>query len=95
MNCNPGDLARLVGMSDGNTDRFVCVDRLYAETRARDPGVWWYCTALAEMCVDGTVVRAGAEIIAHDSHLRPIRDPGEDAQDLLLAPLPQQIKETA
>lgn len=99
MNCKQGDLARIVGLghatTDGN-DRFVtCV------APARSAGwVGWVfdkevvVTLSAPAIVEGRYFMPGTKVSLRalaDEYLRPIRDPGDDARDEMLRPLPTEV----
>ncbi len=96
MNCKPGDIARVVS-GGANRDKLLRV----LDSDNCDPGEW-RCEALQSMSqyvwekIVGQVP-AGAIVYAMDSILRPIRDPGEDAQDETLSWLqvPSTEKEAA
>lgn len=96
MNCKPGDIARIIEQGR-NRDALVRV----LDDLECDPGVW-RCEALQ------TVVAyrlnwpvgsfpAGTILWGPDANLRPIRDPGDDAQDETLSwlPVPSTEKEAA
>lgn len=82
MNCKPGDLAVVVrGKNCG-----VLVDVI--EPHWFFQGVW-KVRVHADVLVDlGTVVRKGSVTGCADGSLRPIRDPGPEAQDETLSWLP-------
>jgi hypothetical protein len=81
MNVKPGDLARVVGQdAPENNDRLVEVLR-----PAFDP-YWWCCLPLSPVLAVEQGGRErwaerGEKVYIHDSCLRPIRDPGDDAVD--------------
>lgn len=84
MNCKPGDLAVIVRSHDRrNVGKLVRVLRTYPRAEAS----WWISSdsVLHGIYSDWPV---GAEVGMFDSHLRPIRDPGADAQDETLQWLP-------
>lgn len=84
---NAGRLVRIVAASE-----YTSVFQHYAE------GQWWYCEALTTIrkFVYGFEVfpyQPGQMCDVPDSHLRPLRDPGEDAQDETLSWLPVPLPE--
>lgn len=88
MNCKPGDLAVIVRSHDRrNIGRLVKVLRLYDR---RIEASWWIAS---ESVLHGIFSDwpPGAEVGLFDSHLRPIRDPGDDARDEMLRPLPEEV----
>lgn len=101
MNCKPGDLAVVVKSWAGNEGRIVRVIRLCPKT-SKNPNIdsrgiltapepyWVIDQALPDF--EGTLGKTFA-----DSQLRPIRDPGDDAQDETLSwlPVPSTEKEAA
>ena len=92
MNCKPGDLAVIV-RSDAseNIGKLVTVLRPHHTRQA----VWF--VEMHGNCVDA---RTNKPILAadprtpwvHDICLRPIRDPGDDAMDEMLRPLPAGLQ---
>jgi len=100
LNCRVGDIARIVGMSDCNNDRFVeCVvfDPLLRLPGEQEPG-FWFVHSNATLSVD---IRRRVRLLGitlwtrrisgtsssgwiSDKNLRPIRDPGPDAVDEML-----------
>ena len=89
MNCKPGDLAVIVRSHDErNIGRLVKVLRPYE--RRVDPS-WWISS---ESVLHGVFSDwpPGAEVGMYDTHMRPIRDPGDDAKDELLRPLPHTLE---
>lgn len=111
MNCKPGDIARIVNSAFGNNDKLVRViepsplNGKPVGTRAIIAGnPFRVKTPHASFC--WVIEAIGSPIIkesgvgyrvcpASDSHLRPIRDPGDDAVDETLLRLPAPTKETA
>lgn len=92
MRCKPNDIARVVSNS-ANKDALVRV----LDQDNCDPGEW-RCEALQSVAIyqwDRIAGRAKAGTIvwAMDSILRPIRDPGDDAQDETLSWLPVPSRE--
>lgn len=100
MNCKQGDLAIIVRSYSGNEGKIVrCIkiretncSSLLPDGSFSSPDVWWE--------IDQTLPSwnglPGDDIA--DSQLRPIRDPGDDAQDeskAWLPPVPTQTKELA
>lgn len=93
MNCKPGDLAYTVApWFEGGRGRFVRVVRVATEADCDrlsfyfDSGAW-YC--------EGDIVTevwSGREGCISDEALRPIRDPGDDAVDEMLRPLPSELE---
>lgn len=86
MNCKPGDLALVVRSILGNEGKVVRCIR-WSE---KWPGVWVIDRPIG--LLDGCAVS-----YAPDWMLRPIRDPGDDAQDETLSwlPVPSTEKEAA
>lgn len=89
MNCRPGELAIKIYSKAGNEGRIVrCVT--HVRQAFRHVGVldaWMTDPMLANA--------AGMFVPCPDASLRPIRDPGDDAQDETLQwlPVPSQHKE--
>lgn len=91
MNCKPGDLAVMV-RSDfpeniGRLLRVIVADSW--------DGHDWSCEACCRVMTSRGWRKAGASVLALDSDLRPIRDPGDDAKDETLEWLPVPSKELA
>jgi len=90
MNCKPGDLAIVV--RKGKDAK--CPPLLGAIVRidVASP-IWSDCWMTSPKIIDA---RDGCIVHVQDAHLRPIRDPGDDAVDetLLRLPSPRQ-EETA
>ena len=99
MNCKPGDLAVVV--ADFRKENIGALVRVISA----DYGPWdWKVETLSNTVLgllDGSgsvVARAGQVAGAFDRHLRPIRDPGDDAQDeshAYLPPVPTHQPEVA
>lgn len=90
MNCKPGDLAVIVrGENIG-----VMVDVIGPHDLF--DGAWRVRVHADAMC-DLGLVKKGEVTGCMDSKLRPIRDPGDDAQDETLSwlPVPSTEKEAA
>jgi hypothetical protein len=88
LNCRPGDLAIIVNSVAGNEGKIVRCIRLDPEHILRHIDGNLYTTASWEV---DEAVRGWAGDIHHfvpDSKLRPIRDPGDDAEDESKAYLP-------
>lgn len=90
MNCKPGDLAIIIRSEAGNEGKIVRCVKLSttARIRRRDnsivtDGVW-------ELDRELIGWRGRKSRFIHDSCIRPIRDPGEDARDEMLRPLPKE-----
>jgi len=86
MNCKPGDLAVVVRITDPRAKKHL--GRIVRVTQMLPLGgepLWWFEPVIDEF------------VLAHDSSLRPIRDPGDDAQDETLQwlPVPSREKEAA
>lgn len=79
MNCKPGDLALIVCAYNDpqHLGKIITCLKWW-------PDEWGGCWSTSP-ALHGA---AGQEIGWHDDDLRPIRDPGEDAQDEMLRPLP-------
>ena len=98
MNCKPGDLAVVIKSISGNEGRIVRVVRLHHSTTHDIDGYRVYPENDGPRWVLEKPVRAlspqGHELplfTVPDSCLRPIRDPGDDARDELLRPLPHEV----
>ena len=107
MNCKPGDLAVIVRLRPENSHLLGQLVEVVStpprgvfrlpDQRLHDPvsdGSWWVIKFLAP--VDLKCIRGGSRsryAAIQDSALRPIRDPGEDAQDETLSWLPVPEKE--
>lgn len=88
MNCKPGDLAIVVRTgpkSVGCLGAVIRVTKLGTNPTGRGPA-WEYKPTLRN--ADGEPI-----LWANDSCLRPIRDPGDDAQDesFRWAPAPEKV----
>lgn len=95
LNCKPGDLAVIVGSLPAGAfliGRFVEV--LEAADDVPEGAAWW---VRIRPIVNPLTGEHGGEGVAADCFLRPIRDPGDSAQDQTLAwlPVPSTTKETA
>lgn len=96
MNCRPGDLAVIVKPGSPNYGRFVTVRELYDGRRPFIGTFYRGWHGEPAWIVEGTdlvlVSPKGRTFapwhVVHDEWLRPIRDPGEDAKDEMLRPLP-------
>lgn len=78
MNCKPGDLAiNVAGLVNCRGEIYKVV-RPYDGPLFLDRGFAWW------------VDHRGQEFHCTDASLRPIRDPGDDARDEMLRPLPKQ-----
>lgn len=91
MNCKPGDLAVVVKSESGSEGRLVRCLRFVGKV----PG--W--TGDDRWAID-QVLRSnlgGKSQSVRDSRIRPIRDPGDDAQDETLSwlPAPSTVKDAA
>ncbi|WP_422096874.1 hypothetical protein [Variovorax sp.] len=93
MNCQPGDLARVIDTPGtrhvGHVDRFLRLTESY--TGPRGVACWLYEGPMLRcMCPCGSPIESFA-----DEVLRPIRNPGDDAVDetLLRLPAPTQRDE--
>ena len=101
LNCRPGDLAVIVRSEAGNEGKVVHCLRLDA-ARSSGPTVTKSGKLLPPSpiwAIDRAInhVRGTIAPYCHDSYLRPLRDPGEDAQDESLSwlPVPSASKEVA
>jgi len=106
MNCKPGDLAVVVSRSekarflDGRVVR--CLAHVI-HSRLIVPGAdenWWLCEGSFADVAQRTTARSPREdamtrMELPDAWLRPLRDPGDDAQDETLSWLPVPHKEIA
>jgi hypothetical protein len=109
LNCKPGDLAyvRCLGEKSDNGKIVVVVrparvgDICEDGTpifRAATAGWFVRGTDLHLLRLNGSVTGGFSEVPIADASLRPIRDPGDDAQDeskAWLPPVPTQHKESA
>jgi hypothetical protein len=96
MNCKPGDLAVLVRVNDATKQN---LGRIFHVLRAESPSTYiaafgiheemprWLCRAVGGP-VTNFAGREFTELAVPDFALRPIRDPGDDAQDETLSWLP-------
>lgn len=92
MNCKPGDLAVIRrGAAAGHYVTVVeaTSDPEPVPTTIRD-GWWVVILHGPAINAERELMRQGDEAVAHDNNLRPIRDPGEDAKDEMLRPLPAE-----
>lgn len=108
MNCKPGDLAQLKGLVV-NTElngrflevlSFACKGKGVSVTSPDGKTRWtsvkegahWFCKSNEPIfhSKNGTALEIG---LVADSNLRPIRDPGDDAQDETLSWLPMPSRE--
>lgn len=89
MNCKPGDLAVIFRCCyPRNVGKLVQV----IDSHRCSTGEW-RIKALGELDTNyGDTVRAGQICWADDCDLKPIRDPGEDAKDEMLRPLPKELE---
>lgn len=87
MNCKPGDLAVLVKSFVNNEGRIFRCIRLASEREVKANCFWVYPNAWV---IDTPLLTNTGNFVAmaYDQHMRPIRDPGEDAQDESHAWLP-------
>jgi hypothetical protein len=88
MNCKPGDLAVIVRSESGNAGRIVEVLR----ASHHYPNHWWVRLSHPAMNHFRMLV---TEVNCADANLRPIRDPGDDAQDESFRWAPAPEKATA
>lgn len=92
LRCKPGDLCVIVSATNPkNRNRFVTV--LPGEPRSIEGYDCWLVsspTPLAVLSPDGS---AGYQAWVPDAWMRPIRDPGEDAQDETLTWKPVPMKD--
>lgn len=97
LNCRPGDLAVIVRSAAGNEGKIVQCIELDRFMRWQSLGgkEWTAPGWRVDQVLRGTGGTPDNWI--EDSLLRPIRDPGEDAQDetLLWIPVPSASKEVA
>lgn len=91
MNCQPDDLARVIDHPEsrlqGIVDRFVTVTtgfQLPSEGKLHH--IWYIERPMRCACGCGGMI-----VAICDSLLRPIRDPGADAKDEMLRPLPSEV----
>lgn len=99
--CRVGDLAIVLRSMHGHEGKIVRVLAYYGNATfksGREAQHCWLCEAsyFRGKCLEAK--RNGADVLVPDEDLRPIRNPGEDAQDegrAWLPPVPTQHKETA
>lgn len=106
MNCKPGDMAEVVrphfrhGAIVGVQRECSPVERIFLVALDREWGecgpVWLCAMATGGRGVDNATGHAaylypGDEAWIADKYLRPIRDPGDDARDEMLRPLPEEV----
>lgn len=108
LRCRPGDLAVIIGRaaemkaSDG---RVVEVVHRTPEGRVLMPAGYWSlssadCWLIHLQSPTPIMLRDGSwrmtiYAVCPDNRLRPIRDPGDDAVDEMLRPLPSPVDEEA
>ena len=97
MNCKPGDLARLVNLPralSNAADRFVKLKDQPPVLIDGDMG--WELEERVRFTMTGNTTRNGLNFnegdavyfdVMQDKYLRPIRDPGDDAVDEMVAKL--------
>lgn len=88
MNCKPGDLAVIVSVLNPVAKFLIGTFVEVLETGFDPAGPAWLVRLNREITNPITGER-GDIGVALDVHLRPIRDPGDDAQDEMLRPLPE------
>lgn len=103
MRCRVGDIAVIVGSGNPqNIGKFVEVLRPSDDSTPEIPQ--WECRAttilhgydfVGNVCMRECTVMPGSLVDVDDQDLRPIRNPGEDAQDETLQWLPVPTKEIA
>ena len=95
MNCKPGDLAVFVRSQRRNHGVVVRVLRLLSR-REREIAGLGHFDFVWETDKEVDTLR-GPMRVAPDSYVRPLRDPGDDAQDETLSwlPVPSTEKEAA
>ena len=87
MNCKPGDLALIVYSRAGNEGKIVRCLRFIGHV----PGWAGYDCWEIDQSIKGTF--GDLTNTVQDAHLRPLRDPGDDAQDESLSWLPVPSRE--
>lgn len=94
MNCKPGDLAVIVATQDPYWLKDI--GRLVNVLAPFGDGASWFISP-----VDGSGFECRGRVFQkmgeYDRNLRPIRDPGDDAQDETLQwlPVPSKVTESA
>ncbi len=98
MNCRPGDLAVMIHgpKNAGLIVRVVCLltkgeiikATCGASVRVLTANTWLLEQAILRNCSDGVPRYSPC---ARDDEMRPIRDPGDDARDEMLRPLPEEV----
>lgn len=96
MNCKPGDLAIVVKAYRPETvGKIVEVLDFLGRTQFRDGTFLDDCWAVygnfQGSSYDQWCIKNLCEACLPDAWLRPIRDPGDDARDEMLRPLPQEV----
>ena len=95
MNCKPGDLAVVVRSMAGNEGKIVRCLRLIPTVLRKPTGDWQH--VIWEVDQELRSWSGDSDRFIADEQLRPIRDPGDDAQDETLSwlPVPSTEKEAA
>lgn len=89
MNCEPGDLAVVIRSPD---ERNIGLIVKVLEAHPYLFG-WWYVDTAGRGYAanrNGAPVSGSRRVRVRDTDLRPIRDPGDDAVDEMLRPLPTE-----
>lgn len=97
MNCKPGDLAIMVGSFANNNGKLYRVlgwighARIAGSANGSVNDCWRVECLGHSVGTQGKSYRPGDIGFASDAQLRPIRDPGDDAKDEMLRPLPNEV----
>lgn len=94
MNCKPGDLAVVVNSKAGNDGKLVTCIRL-ARAKILNRNGAFESGPIWEVDKELASFSGSRDRYIADRQLRPIRDPGEDAQDETLLWAGSPVKEVA
>lgn len=91
MNCKQGDMAIIrAAPTDANTGKIVQCVELIPKMFLRFPTGIFLTPHVWRVDPDMPTWEGSRSVYIPDANLRPIRDPGEDAKDEMLRPLPQE-----
>lgn len=92
MNCKPGDLAVFVHPRGTPNIAFDArnVGKIVTVLRPSGRSGWWI-RCHTDFHRRYGPCPAGHDCVTFDAFLRPLRDPGDDAQDEMLRPLPGEL----
>lgn len=93
LRCRPGDLAMVVNDIEEPKNNGALVQVIERADRSfYDIPVDWECRAVSAIKFCGSVHPPGTDGFGYrDRELRPLRDPGDDAVDEILRPLPNEV----